>query len=904
MGFLFTIVGAFAGGWIMAGKEAIFGVAAGALLGWVLQRLLAAQTTIRSLATRIELLEQRNIAAAKSAAGAQEPAAAKTEIAPAIEKDTSALAAKAVFPSEPVTTERVDAGDSENVQIAGRADRSKIVTIDERFFAAARRWLTTGNVPVKVGVVISFFGVAFLLKYAVENQVFAIPVSFRYAGVAAFAGVLLAIGWRKRASSRVFALSLQGGGIGVLYLTVFAAFRLHALLSPAVAFVLLILITAAAGYLAVRQESRALAILGTTGGFLAPLLVSTGGGNHVGLFTYYLILNGVVLSVAWFRAWRELNIIGFVFTFGVGTIWGYQYYVPELFATTEPFLVLYFLFYTAIAVLFAFRQPPKLRGYVDATLVFGTPTLAFALQSRLLDGNDNALAASALVLAGFYGALALWLRRSQSGRFNLLSQAFIALAVAFFTLAVPLSMDDRWTAISWALEGAALTWIGVRQAATLAKAAGTILAFLGGGMFLEHGWIDDLGIPVLNTNFLGAAIVSIAALASARRLETDDRKRDWQNGASLLLLLWGLGWWFCGGGAEIFDRVADRSQLHVLLLFVTGSFATIAYFGRRLDWNAYRRAALALLPGLPLFAFAYLIEFEHFLSGLGLLGWTLAFAAHLWILWCASARDSRILRYLHGFGAVFFVGLIALEAGWQVDQLQSNEVWSAGAALLVVALATFGLFRSVSTERWPFDDYAGAYQTSVTVLTSIYFTALFALCVANPGDPAPLPYIPLLNPLGVLSAGGLAVLWAVLGIGRRIGQTSAGDRAVEPHYLFAVVAFFLSTIAVVRAVHHITEVPWHMSELMSSVGVQSTLSIYWAILGLGGMVLGARREAREIWMAGALLMVVVVLKLFVVDLGNTGTVARIVSFLGVGVMLLVVGYFSPVPPKRERASVE
>jgi uncharacterized membrane protein len=88
---------------------------------------------------------------------------------------------------------------------------------------------------------------------------------------------------------------------------------------------------------------------------------------------------------------------------------------------------------------------------------------------------------------------------------------------------------------------------------------------------------------------------------------------------------------------------------------------------------------------------------------------------------------------------------------------------------------------------------------------------------------------------------------------------------------------------------------------MNSVGVQSTLSIYWAILGLGSMILGTRRAYRSIWMSGAGLMIVVVLKLFLVDLGNTGTVARIISFLGVGVMLLVVGYFSPVPPRKSES---
>ena len=155
-----------------------------------------------------------------------------------------------------------------------------------------------------------------------------------------------------------------------------------------------------------------------------------------------------------------MNIIGFVFTFGVGTIWGLQYYVPELFRSTEPFLILYFLFYTAIAVLFAFRQPPKLRGFVDGSLLFGTPTIAFALQTQLLGDTEYGLAISAAVVAAFYAALAVWLKRTQESNFDLLAQSFIALSVAFATIAIPLAIDDRWTAIAWALEGTALVWVG------------------------------------------------------------------------------------------------------------------------------------------------------------------------------------------------------------------------------------------------------------------------------------------------------------------------------------------------------------------------------------------------------------------------------------------------------------
>src|SRR6202035_3678108 len=117
----------------------------------------------------------------------------------------------------------------------------------------------------------------------------------------------------------------------------------------------------------------AFALLAVSGGFLAPVLASTGQGSHVVLLSYYAVLNAGILAVAWFKAWRPLNLAGFLFTFVIGTACGVLSYHPPLFASTEPFLILFFLFYLAIAVLFASRQPPELRGYVDGTLVFGTP---------------------------------------------------------------------------------------------------------------------------------------------------------------------------------------------------------------------------------------------------------------------------------------------------------------------------------------------------------------------------------------------------------------------------------------------------------------------------------------------------------------------------------------------------
>jgi uncharacterized membrane protein len=67
------------------------------------------------------------------------------------------------------------------------------------------------------------------------------------------------------------------------------------------------------------------------------------------------------------------------------------------------------------------------------------------------------------------------------------------------------------------------------------------------------------------------------------------------------------------------------------------------------------------------------------------------------------------------------------------------------------------------------------------------------------------------------------------------------------------------------------------------------------------MLVAARRRRRAPWLAGASLLGVVVVKLFAIDLSRIGSIERIVSFVVVGVLMLVVGYFSPMPPAAKAA---
>ncbi len=286
---------------------------------------------------------------------AEQAPAAAPELVWELPPELEPISAVASETSQPLPADvwRLDAVTDEPTAPAQPAE-PRGPNLIERGISAARNWLFGGNTVLRVGVVLLFFGLAFLLRYATEGMV--VPIELRYAGVAAAALGLLALGWWLRRRNSNYALMLQGTGIAVLYLTVFAAMRLHPLLDPSAALGLLVAVTVFSAILAITQDALGLAAAAALGGFAAPILTSTGAGNHVALFSYFALLNAGILAIAWFKAWRLLNLIGFVGTFGIGFAWGLRSYTPELLWSTEPFLILFFLMYLAIGLLFARRK--------------------------------------------------------------------------------------------------------------------------------------------------------------------------------------------------------------------------------------------------------------------------------------------------------------------------------------------------------------------------------------------------------------------------------------------------------------------------------------------------------------------------------------------------------------------
>ena len=1029
----------------------------------------------------------------------------------------------------------------------------------ERGLAAARGWLFGGNTAVRVGIIVLFLGFAFFLNYASEQGW--LSVEMRYAGVGLAGIVLQVIGWRLRESRRTYGLVLQGGAVAVLYLTIFAAMRLNQLIPPEAGFALLVAVVVFSAMLAVLQDAQILAAAGAAGGFAAPILASTGGEHHVALFSYFLLLDAGILSIAWFKAWRPLNLIGFFGTLVIGAAWAADQYQPEMLESTEPFLVVFFLMFVAIALLFARRvlrdaegEPPagdrmsavlwaaRRTNYLDGVLLFGAPIAAFALQVPLMAPYRYGAAFSALALGFFYILLAAGLFRGTQRRYLALLETFIALGVVFGTLSVPLGLDARWTSAAWAIEGAGLYWIALRQDRRVGRGFATLLQFAAGWAWLQTLMPGTEG-HLLDGTPLGAAMVAASLLSSFWQLhqvplarhQVEDRallalftagglfflalvapltlgadgtaiawallglaalaiglrlhRRPWlaaslaiqlagglvflthiESGAEggavlgsgleglfvaaliggaalgcvvllardvratadpavlralsallifslvflnlavLFILPWSLasGVWAASGTLILIWSLRLRQwlgfgfglalQLVGGIAFLTGAYpalealpsdgltplahsgfwapAVIALAALVGAWRLHRAGQAGTAAPLPQFdfplqsnillgwaalwwLFAWESEIFRFLLGparapagllvaavtalallpaarrwqwhglallasfvtpigvlillgsladdynpggdYGWLAWPVALVAHLAVLFGLEALlPRRWPNALHVLGSWLTLAVAALEVRWGFILLSDRmNAWRWLGWASVPALYLLLMAQPRRLGFWPIAAFEREYRAYAALPVALVLLGWFWLgAMLSDGDASPLPYLPLVNPLEL---GQALVLFGLFAWAR--GPMALLPRAelvpaATVYWVLGPTALLLLTGTVLRTAHHWAGVPYDTDALLGSMLVQASLSMLWALAALGLMVFGHARALRVVWIAGAVLIAAVVLKLFLVELTNTGGLPRIVSFIGVGILLLLTGYFAPLPPKR------
>ena len=247
------------------------------------------------------------------------------------------------------------------------------------------------------------------------------------------------------------------------------------------------------------------------------------------------------------------------------------------------------------------------------------------------------------------------------------------------------------------------------------------------------------------------------------------------------------------------------------------------------------------------------------------------------------------------------------ELSWVVKQWVAGAgtwgliAWGLAPSAVVLLVQAFG-----SRLSWPVGSHFRAYLTTGLAPIALFAWGwLLSANLSSTGDPRPLSYFPIVNPLDVTT---FVVLGSLIAWIARLRKEVPDAVAAVPRWMIATglaASFFLwMNAALVRTLHFWGGVGFSSHAMFRSVLFQASTSILWSATALGIMVLSTRRRMRTPWLVGAALLSVVVVKLFTVDLSSSGTIERIISFIGVGILLLIVGYFSPVPPRKgkERAS--
>ena len=175
-----------------------------------------------------------------------------------------------------------------------------------------------------------FLGVAFFVKYSFEHDL--VPPQVRVAlGFLLGAGLIVGGLRVSLVNYRITAQTLVASGVVSLYTVTFACDSVYhfAFFGPVPTFLLMALITATAFILAVRLEAQVVAVLGILGGFLTPMLVSSGHDNPAGLFGYIGLLVAGLVAVALHRGWLYLVPLGAAGTVLMLVAWAGKFYAPE-----------------------------------------------------------------------------------------------------------------------------------------------------------------------------------------------------------------------------------------------------------------------------------------------------------------------------------------------------------------------------------------------------------------------------------------------------------------------------------------------------------------------------------------------------------------------------------------------
>lgn len=379
----------------------------------------------------------------------------------------------------------------------------------------------------RIGIVAILIGVAYFLKYAFDSGWIGPGGRVAIGLIAGIAVVVWSESFRRKGSA-AFSYSLKAVGIGILYLSLWAASQYFHLVPASVAFVAMILVTASTITLALTQDAEILAVYAMIGGFSTPALVSTGENHEIILFSYVLLLDLAILAMVSFKPWRRIVWGAMLGTAIMYTGWAAQYYDSTERTVTVLFALAFFAVFALVPLLTPLTRSRWHPGMsITLTLLpLVNGGACFLALYAMYDREMVTLTWYALALAAVYLLLSSQFQRrvdSDPDVVKTVNLLHVAVAIVFVTIAIPLKLDAHWITIGWLIESAVLLFVAVKSAAHFLRIfAGCTLA-LGVCRLL---FFDNFNVQTLIFNprfatFLVAIAIMAGIVAAGERFASE-----------------------------------------------------------------------------------------------------------------------------------------------------------------------------------------------------------------------------------------------------------------------------------------------------------------------------------------------------------------------------------------------
>jgi uncharacterized membrane protein len=759
---------------------------------------------------------------------------------------------------------------------------------------------------VWVGGLALALGGIFLVRYSIEQGLLGPGV--RVTLGALLAAALIGAGEWARRSERLAGISglptahipsiLTAAGTTVAYADVYSAHALYGFLAPGTAFVLLGLV-ALATLAAALLHGPALAGLGLVGAYVAPLLVTSQRPDYWSLYIYLAVVTAAAFALARFRMWRWLAITTVAFS-ALWTLPGLGVISVDALGAHVFHVVVGFALASALIVAGLWLGPDALPGRVDGVSSAALGAYLIAATLLVLLSRHDPLALAAFAALAVAAVAIAWRAEAAAAA---VPTAAVLVVLVFARWAADLNIEHL-LAPSGPVAGAVPEPPKANVGWHLVLGTGFAVLF-GGAGYLAQGRSERAIVPML---WSAAAVFTPIALLAALyfRIAGFEPSIPFAAAALLLGALYALA-------TEALDKRAPRpGSAAASAIFATGAVAALALALTLALERGWLTVALALMvPGIawvsdkrPLPALRVLAAVIGVLV-LARIGWEPRIVGNdvgtkpifNWLLygygipaaafWLGGhflrRRGDDVPARMVDSGAILLTVLLAfLEIRHFINR---GDVYRQASSLAEIALQVcVGLAMTIGLERLRLRSHSVVHDIGALVIAALTLAAIVLGLgmIENPfftGAPVGGRFVNLV----LLGYGLPAVLTAILAL------ISRGVRPKEYSAVAAVTAVALALLYLsleVRTLYH-GEV---LNDDLTTDAEQYTYSAVWLAFGVTLLVVGMVLRSQAVRLASAAVVILTVLKVFLIDMSDLTGIYQSLSFIGLGIVLLGVGW--------------